>query len=100
MNANGKTFAIAVLCLTAVLMTCTLLILDRMPTNVAQAAGPGDRQGDYILVPGGTIRSVDVVYVIDMAARKLAAYSANMNTSRIEAKATFDLALLDKLDKP
>lgn len=92
MNENSKLMAIAVLCVTAVLLTCTLVIMDRMPVKEAYASGPGDRAGDYVLIPGASARGADVVYVIDGSARKLVGYYPNLNSKRVDPVVKFDLA--------
>lgn len=94
MNNNAKTFAIAVLALTALLMLCTLLVLDRMPTSPAYAGSTPERQGDYLMIPGQTLRGEECVYVIDIASQKMGVYTANVSNSRIDAIASFDLAKL------
>ncbi|MDD4891539.1 MAG: hypothetical protein PHU85_16595 [Phycisphaerae bacterium] len=91
MNNTSKLFAIAVLAITAVLLLCTLVIMDRMPANAALGVGTSEHQGDYILAVGATQQGDDCVYVIDTATQKMGVYWANTNQSRLDVKAQLDL---------
>lgn len=96
MKDNGKLMAIGVLSITAMLLLCTMVLLTSMPVREAQATGPSDRQGDYVMLPGDTIRgNTQVVYVIDIAARRVVAYYADLPKKRIEYAAAFELSKLN-----
>ena len=79
MSENSKLFAIAALAVTAVLMLCTMVILDRMPANPAYAGHSPDRQGDYLMLSGQTIVGDECVYILDIATSKVGAYRADLS---------------------
>jgi hypothetical protein len=79
MSENSKLFAIAVLAVTAVLMLCTMVIMDRMPANSAYAGHSPDRQGDYLMIAGQTIAGDEAVYILDIATSKVGAYRADLS---------------------
>ena len=95
MNQFNKSVTIAVLCVTAVMLLCTLFIVSNLPIRTAAANGPMDRQGDYIMVPADTSRGAgDAVIVVDLAARRLAAYVCDPARKRIEHVGIYDLQRL------
>jgi hypothetical protein len=94
MNQSGRFIAIAALCVTAVLLGCTLALIEWFPVPEVQAGHSPDRQGDYIMLPGARVQGDEVVYLIDVPARKLIAYSADPNNNRVVVHAIFDLATL------
>ena len=91
MNENAKLIAVAVLAVTAVLMLCTLLILDRLPISTAYAGHAPDRQGDYLMVSGGTIAGDECVYVVDIGSQRMVAYTADPPNNRVLLKAGLDM---------
>ncbi len=93
MSEQGKLITIALLSLTAVLLLCTLVIVDRLPVNQAQASGPLDRQGDYLMLPGDVPGGQQqYVYIMDLAVQKVRAYAVDRANNRVDMKAGFDLA--------
>ncbi len=99
MNEHGKLIAIAVLAVTAVLLLCTLVIVDRMPVSQALANSP-DRLGDYILVTGMTVQGDEALYVIDTGSQKIGVYTASLVNNKIEARWQYDLSKLPAARRP
>jgi hypothetical protein len=82
MSENSKLFAIAALTITAVLMLCTMVVLDRMPANPAYAGHSPDRQGDYLMVSGQTPVGDEAVYILDIATAKVGIYRADQTKAQ------------------
>jgi hypothetical protein len=79
MSEKSKLFAIAVLAVTAVLMLCTMVILDRMPVSPAYAGHSPDRKGDYVMVSGLTSSGDECIYILDIATAKVGIYRADLS---------------------
>jgi hypothetical protein len=94
MNEHSKTTAIVLLALTATIMLSTLLIIQHMPAREAQALGPLERQGDYIILPGESDRGADNVFVIDLAVAGMIAYRLDGARGRVEIEGVFNLKKL------
>ena len=92
MTDNGKLIAIAVLAITAVLLLCTVVILDRMPASSAYAGNSPDRGGDYLMIPGGTIAGDECIYVVDVGAQQLFAYTWDPGRKEIIPRAKLDMS--------
>lgn len=90
MNDKNKTIAVAVLAITAVILICAVVLLDRMPASSAQA-NSADRGGDYIMVSGATARVEDCVYVIDIASQIIGVYTANSAANRVDPIGRYQL---------
>ena len=77
---DTKNVTIAMLCvLAAILMTVLVLTYD---TNQA-LADTSIRGGDYIMVAGNYSKSLDLLYVIDIAQQKINVYSIDENNNVI-----------------
>ena len=80
MNSNRNT--------TLVLLLITALILGALVvatyTPATALAESPDRRGNYIMIPGQWSSSTDLIYVINIATRKMNAYFANTNTNSLE----------------
>lgn len=87
MNANRN--------ITLVLLLITALVLGALVAathwpRTAYADTP-DRRGNYIMVAGQWSRSTDLIYVINIATRKLNVYFANRSTNNFELIDSVDL---------
>ena len=87
---NPQNITIALLAVTAVIMGSMLLSGYMASPNAAYADTP-IKQGDYILGTGGYTTATDLLYVIDIAARRLNVYYANINTNALDAVDWVDL---------
>lgn len=81
----------------AILLTVTAVILAALLLIIyAGTVSPvyGDtaiRQGDYMLCAGARSGSTDLVYVTDIAARRLNVYYPNLNANTLELIDTVNL---------
>ena len=88
MNDN-QNITIALLLVAAGILT-GLVIATYTPSAYADASV---RRGDYIVCAGEWSRSTDLVYVIDVAVRKLNVYHADRNAKALRRIDTVDLKL-------
>jgi len=77
------------------LLLLTAIILGAMVVSTYTAspayAASSIKQGDYIMVTGAASDKIDLLYVVDIAARRLNAYYVDFNTSSIELMDSVDL---------
>ncbi len=88
---NSQNITIVLLVLTAAILAAMLLVMHT-PTR-AYAASP-DRRGNYIMLSGQWSNSMDLLYVINIASKKLNVYFYNRNTNNIDLIDNADLAKL------
>ena len=87
---NPQNITIALLAVTAVIMGTMLLSGYMTSPNAAYADTPV-KQGDYVMGTGGYTPSTDLLYVIDIASRRLNVYYANINTNALDPIDRVDL---------
>ncbi len=87
---NGKNITIAMLVLSAIVLSTLLVIVA--PTPKALAGNTSARFKDaYIMSPGGRADSFDNLYVIDVPRQKLNAYEVDPNRKNMNILDTVDL---------
>lgn len=87
---NGKNITIAMLVLSAIVLSTLLVIVT--PTPKALAGNTSARFEDtYIMSPGGRADSFDNLYVIDVPRQKLNAYEVDPNRKNMKILDTVDL---------
>ena len=87
---DTQNITIGLLLITAVILGA-MLISSYMTSNNVAYAGSSVKQADYIMGNGTISRSVDLVYVVDIAARQLNAYTSDINTNTINLVDRVDL---------
>lgn len=87
---NTQNITIGLLVVTAVILGAMLLSAYTTTHNTAYADTPV-KGGDYILGTGAWTGKTDVVYVIDIATRRLVVYYANINNNAVDLVTTLDL---------
>ena len=85
---NTQNVTIAVLTVTACILLA--MVLGSFLADRATAGVPSIKQGDYIMGTGAYSNDRDLLYLIDIAARRLNVYWPNINTNSLE--------LVDKVD--
>jgi hypothetical protein len=86
---NTQNVTIAMLSITAAVLLSILLV--NMSSDQARAGDVSVKQGDYIIGTGSGAGGHDLIYVIDIAAKKLAVYGLDINRGLIEAIDGVDL---------
>ena len=87
---DTQNVTIAILLVMAAVLAVMLIGVYRGTTQ--QAYGDTSiKQGDYIMVTGGISEMADMLYVVDVAARRMNAYALNRDTQVMEIKDTVDL---------
>jgi len=81
---------IALLIATAVILSAILLSAYRTQ-DPAACADTSVEHGDYLMVPGARGTTTDLLYVVDIAARRLNTYETNVNTWTMELIDSVDL---------
>lgn len=81
---DSKNITIALLLVTASILGAMLVSSFLAENNVAQASQTSVRQGDYIMTSGQITPSRELVYVLDIAARRLNVYFPDINNERID----------------
>ncbi|HOF18752.1 MAG TPA: hypothetical protein PK082_07565 [Phycisphaerae bacterium] len=89
MLKNPQNLTIVLLLATAAVLAAMLLATY---TQDAQAGTSAGKQGDYIMVNGMWSGSTDLVYIVDIAARKLNVYYAHAASNDVKLIQTVDLA--------
>jgi hypothetical protein len=84
-----QNFAIGTLLVTAAVLVA--LLIGSVSTNTAYGTSTSVKQGDYIMSAGELSSGLDMVYVINIATRKLNVYFTNKNTWAIDLVDTVDL---------
>ncbi|HAU36289.1 MAG TPA: hypothetical protein DCX07_01045 [Phycisphaerales bacterium] len=90
MLKNPQNLTIVLLLATAVVLAA--MLLATFTTRDAQAGTSAGKQGDYIMVNGMWSGSTDLVYIVDIAARKLNVYYAHAASNDVKLIQTVDLA--------
>jgi hypothetical protein len=86
---NTQNITIAMLSITAAVLLAILLV--NLSSDQAQAGGVSIKQGDYIIGTGSGSTGNDLIYVIDIAAKKLVVYGLDINRGLLEAIDGVDL---------
>ncbi len=89
MNDTGNV-TIGLLIVTAVILTLMLVGTYFQTSQPVLAEGPA-RSGNYIMASGRWNVSVDIIWVINIAARQLNIYYANFKTDALELIDSVDL---------
>lgn len=87
---NTQNIAIVMLMITAAILTGLLVGVYCSTSQEAQAFG-SMRGGDYIVCNSPYVEARDIVYVIDVSARKLVCYGADEKTGSFDLLAKTDL---------
>jgi hypothetical protein len=87
---DPKNLTIAMLCVSAAILTTVLLLLPA--ADQARADTPV-RGGDYIMVTGAYSSHIDLLYVVDRSQQKLNAYVLDLNRGDLIAKSQVNLKL-------
>jgi len=95
---DSRNITIGLLVVTAGILAA-LLVLSQSPQS-ARATGVSVKQGDYILLTGRFGQSTDLIYVVDIAARRLNTYVLNRNSRAIEPVDATNLAKAFAVRKP
>jgi len=90
MFKSNENVTIVLLAATAVVLTC-LLLATYMQTNEPAWAEAATRGGNYIVTTGEWNENLDLIYVINIAARKLNVYYGNSKTRTLDLIETIDL---------
>ena len=87
---DPKNLTIAMLCVSAAILTTALLLLPG--ADQARADTPV-RGGDYIMVTGAYSSLIDLLYIVDRSQQKLNAYVLDLNRSDLLIKSQINLKL-------
>ena len=87
---NPQNIAVFLLLATAAILT-GLLVTTYHQTGQSASAEVCVKQGEYIFSPGRWSKTMDLVYVIDIGARRLNVYWVNINTNAVDLVDTYDL---------
>ena len=85
---DTQNITIVLLLVTAAILSAVLLSVYTTKPAYGDASV---RQGDYIMVAGSLRTSKDLVYILDIAARRLNVYYADTNNNTIELINNVDL---------
>ena len=88
---NTGTLTIVLLVVSAMVLTAMLVGGFCQTSTSAQATGASARLGNYILASGQWTADVDLLYVINITARRLNVYYANTDTNAVELIDSVDL---------
>lgn len=91
---DTQTFAIGILCLTAVVLFTGLMFVA---TPAAQALGQSDRGGDYRMLTMQYSNSREALIVTDGAARKMLIYTFDISRNQLEIA---EIVPLDMAPRP
>lgn len=91
---DTKNITIALLCVSAVILS-TVLVLLHVSATPAQA-DTGLRGGDYIMVTGSVSKSEDAIYIFDIAKQKLNVYTLERQDKKLKLRRQVNLKLLFK----
>ena len=80
MNAN-RNITLVLLLITAVVLGALVAAMHWPRTAYADTP---DRRGNYIMIAGQWSGSTDLIYVINIATRKLNVYFPNVNTNSVD----------------
>jgi len=87
---DTRNITIAVLCVTATILTVALVMMHRSDAYAdTPVAG-----GDYIMVTGAYSSSTDILYVVDQRSGRLNAYVIDRTRNRFEPREQIDLRKL------
>ena len=87
---DSRDLIIAVLCLTATVLLCAVLLLDTIGQRPALAE-LNDRGGDYVVCTGSVSSGKELLYIIDAAAKRMNVYELD-NSGRFEIGDSVDLS--------
>ena len=79
---DSKNITIALLCITASLLTTAVLVINH--AQPALAVTSESRAGDYVMVCGSISDVQDILYVVDTAAQRMNGYAVNRNSRAVE----------------
>ena len=79
---DSKNVIIAVLCITAIVFFCTLVLVHTSENSIAWA-DTVDRGGDYVLVTGAFSDANEALYVVDGFNDQLYVYQYDQNRNSI-----------------
>jgi hypothetical protein len=88
---DARNLTIAVLTVTAAVLTVGLLLVQMLGPQQALAYGQMDRAGDYVVATGQLQNNTEVVYITDGGLGRLNVYLFNRNTRQIDLLDRFDL---------
>ena len=89
---DAQNIAIGLLLTTAVILTVILIgSYTHTGTNNTAYAGASVKQADYIMGTGAMDNTTDLVYVVDIATRRLNVYQSNINTNVMDILDSVDL---------
>ncbi len=96
---DRNTYAIGILSVTAVVLLVGIAVVGSMP-RPALATGQMDRGGDYIMVTNQFNTGTELVFVIDAAMNRMAAYGYDINQKVIRPWDSFDFARIPGMGRP
>ncbi len=85
---DGQNITIGLLLVTGCILAA--MLISDFTSTTAYADTP-IKEGDYILGTGAASSATDLIYVIDIANRRLNVYSANINTNALDIIDTVNL---------
>ena len=85
---DRQNITIGLLLATSVVLAILLLIVNSDNTAMAESSS---RAGDYILIVGQWVEGTDVLYVTDIAAKRMNVYTTDINTWSINLFTSTDL---------
>ena len=92
---DNRTFAIGILSVTAVLLLAALIVLGQLPgPQPAFGSGQAMAGGDYIIFSGQYQRSLQLLYVIDVAVNRMNVYGYDENRGGLRIVQSVDLKKL------
>ena len=92
---DNKSLALGTLSVTAVILAVALLLVGNLAQpSVALASGQNVAGGDYVMMGGQFQNSLELVYIMDLAARRMNVYGFDANKKQLVLVQTIDLANL------
>jgi hypothetical protein len=92
---DNKSLALGTLSVTALILAVALLLVGHLAQpQVALASGQNVAGGDYVMMGGQFQSSLELVYIMDRAARRLNAYGFDWNKKQLVLLQTIDLTNL------
>ncbi len=87
---DNRNVTIALLCISAVVLTAALAYVYNTDTSVAYADTP-TRGGNYIMLSGAISSSIDMLYIIDVSTTKMNTYLLDIKGNALVLKDQIDL---------